>query len=319
MKKILIAILMVLVIIGAFVYSNKPKDQAPNKIVKIGYAPNVGFLPAHIAAEQDLFEKNNLKVELVQMQSAQQLYEALVRGDLDYVPFLSSIVVINGEQASGGNNVKLVTVSDISTENQFDDLLVKKDSPIKTVIDLAGKKIGVFPGTTGMNFTKKYLADKGVDISKIEFIQLPPPNQLTALEAGSVDVLHAYEPNLTLAIEKMSAVKLANESIFASQINHAAFGGYWFNAKFAAENPNLAAKLVTAMDEANAVISTDEATARAIAQKVYNLDEAVAQKVTLVKMVPATEFKPVLFTSFVDFLVSIGELKTKPDTTDIFY
>jgi ABC-type nitrate/sulfonate/bicarbonate transport system substrate-binding protein len=287
-------------------------------VVKIGYAPNIGFLPLHIADKQGFFAKEGVEVQLVPLQSAQQLYEALVRKELDYVPFLSTVVVMNGEAISSGN-VKLVSVSDVSLENQFDALMVKKDSKINSLNDLRGKKIGVFPGTTGMNFLKEYLNSKNIDFTGTEFVQLPPPTQLQALESGSIDALFSYEPNYTIGVEKFGFRKVVSESIFASLINHAAFGGYWFNTSFATEHPSLADKVSKAMNAGNDVLSADPTLARSIAKTTYSLDDVVAEKINLVKMVSVKDFKPEMFTAFTDFLVSIGELKAKPDLSNVFY
>jgi NitT/TauT family transport system substrate-binding protein len=311
----IVGAIIVLVIIVIFGAKTQKSDEY---VVKIGYAPNIGFLPLHVADQQGSFIKEGVRVELKQLQSAQQLYEALVRGELDYVPFLSTVVVMSGEAVSP-SNVKLVTVSDISLENQFDALMVRKDSEITSLADLKGKKIGVFPGTTGMNFLKKYFETKGIDYAGTEFVQLPPPNQLQALEAGAIDALFSYEPNYTIGVEKFGFKKVVPESIFASQINHAAFGGYWFSNSFAEQHPALARQVTKAMDAGNEILTTNPALARIVAKTTYNLDDMVTEKINLVKMVPTKDFKPEMFTSFIDFLVSIGELKTKPDLSTIFY
>jgi ABC-type nitrate/sulfonate/bicarbonate transport system substrate-binding protein len=306
------------IVLALFVALSIKVKNTEEYVVKVGYAPNIGFLPLHIADKQGFFTKEGVKVQLVPLQSAQQLYEALVRRELDYVPFLSTVVVMNGEAISPGN-VKLVSVSDISLENQFDALMVKKDSKINSLNELRGKKIGVFPGTTGMNFLKEYFKTKNIDFTGTEFVQLPPPSQLQALESGSIDALFSYEPNYTIGVEKFGFRKIVAESIFASLINHAAFGGYWFSTSFATEHPDLANKVSKAMNAGNNALTANPAIARSIAKTTYSLDDVVAEKINLVKMVAVEDFKPEMFTSFTDFLVSIGELKTKPDLSNIFY
>ena len=67
---------------------------------------------------------------------------------------------------------------------------------------MEGRKIGVFPGSTATNLLKKFLSDNNIDISKIEFIQIVPPNQLPTLYEGSIDVLHAYEPTTAIALQR---------------------------------------------------------------------------------------------------------------------
>lgn len=316
MKKLILLVVLVVVVV-TIVFATKG-EKHDEYVVRIGYAPNIGFLPVHIANQKGFFDKEGVKVELKELQSAQQLYEALVRKELDYVPFLSTVVVMSGEAVSPGN-VQLVTTSDISLESRFDALMVKKDSKISTLAQLKGKKIGVFPGTTGMNFLKAYLTKEGIDYTGTEFVQLPPPNQLQTLESGAIDALFSYEPNYTLGVEKFGFKSIVPESIFAAQINHAAFGGYYFNPSFTAQYPDLAEKVVRAMDAGNAIITADPAAARAVAKEVYKLDDVVTAKVNLVKMIPSTDFKPEMYSQFIDFLVAIGELKSKPDLSNIFY
>ncbi len=170
-----------------------------------------------------------------------------------------------------------------------------------------------------MNFLKKYLETKGVDYTGTEFVQLPPPNQLQALESGAIDALFSYEPNYTIGVEKFKFKKVVPESIFASQINHAAFGGYWFSASFVESHADLAKKVVRAMDAGNDILTSDPALARSVAKTTYALDDAVAEKINLVKMVSTKDFKPEMFAAFTDFLVTIGEIKVKPDLSAIFY
>ncbi len=321
MNKRTVITLSVLAIVGlgiAMGFGLKAQKPLDEHVVRIGYAPNIGYLPLHVANQDGLFLQEGVKVELKEMQTAQQLYEALVRGDLDYVPFLSLVPVMSGELVSGGN-VKLVSVSDINREDQFDGILVKKDSKLTKISDLSGKKIGVFPGTTATNFLKSYLNMKGIDHSKTEFVQLTPPTQVPALEAGSIDALFAYEPTLTLGKEKFGYRDIAGESAFAAHMNHAAVAGYWFSTSFVDAHPVLAEKIVKAMDAGNTVLTTNPTRAREIAQATYKLDATVAAKVSLIKMVPTKEFKPEMFTSFVDLLVSLGELKSKPDLTKMLY
>src|SRR6185295_15959993 len=85
----------------------------------------------------------------------------------------------------------------------FDSIIVPQNSSLQTLADIQGKKVGVFPGSTGTNVLKYTMRKKGLDPSQTTFLQLTGANQLSALESGSIDALFAYEPTFTIAMQKL--------------------------------------------------------------------------------------------------------------------
>lgn len=316
-KTIGIVALVVVVCVGVFALINKNPEE--KTVVRIGYANVLGSLPVFVAKENKYFEELGLQPEFVAVTTGNQLVEGLVRGDLDVVPFSAVVPLLNVELSDPGK-VDLFSLGSMTADEPFDSVVVKNESQITSVSDLAGKKIGVFPGSTATAFIKKYLTLKGVDTSAIEFVQIPPQNHITALEAGSVDALYAYEPTLTIALEVAGARRIVG-SIYADLSANTPVAAGMIRAELVATDNKTAEKIVKAIDRANAFINANEndKKVREIAMKSFNLQQEVADAVSLPYMGVSDEVDTSAFAEFVNLLVTIGELKASPDLSTMFY
>lgn len=132
--------------------------------------------------------------------SGPPLLEALNAGAVDF----GSVGDTPGVFAlAGGADLKFVAVSESKNEaaNTSEALIVKADSPIKTVADLKGKKIGLARGSSAHYFTYKALKEAGLDITHdVEIVPLQPPDARPAIESGSIDAWAIWEPFLSIAL-----------------------------------------------------------------------------------------------------------------------
>ena len=101
--------------------------------------------------------------------------------------------------ASQGQPVVLVT----ALCNKCSALVVGKDSPIQSVADLKGKKIGYVPGTMHEILLREALTRSGlspetdVQLMRVDFFDMG-----TALSRGSIDAFLSGEPFPTLAVRE---------------------------------------------------------------------------------------------------------------------
>ncbi len=317
-KKIVLGLLAVLVVAGiAIGYSGRqsaPMAEAPVS-VRVGYfQSHMGSAPILLADAKGYFTEKNLSMEKTILGSSNQAMDALVRGDVD-VSLLSLIQVLNAEAVQSGN-VKVFAVSQITNDAPFDSVVVKNGSGIESIQDLAGKKIAVFPGTTATAFFKHYLESQGVDTSKTEFIQMPLADHLAALESGAVSAADMYEPVLSVALESGDVHVLMN-SIYASVSDRSPIGVYVVSTKFLAEHPDAAKNAVAALGDAMAYVNAHPAEAAEAVAAEFKLDANVAKRMSLLSFVPAEN--NAALTSFIDLLVSFGEVKAQPDLGTLLY
>jgi sulfonate transport system substrate-binding protein len=78
-------------------------------------------------------------------------------------------------------------------------ILVAKDSALKTVADLRGKKVALNKGSNVHYLLVKALARAGVKYSEIQPVFLAPADARAAFERGSVDAWVIWDPFLTAA------------------------------------------------------------------------------------------------------------------------
>ncbi len=72
-------------------------------------------------------------------------------------------------------------------DRQFEGILVRKDSPIRTVADLAGRKVAVNKGGTEEYLLLKALRQAGVDPSRVQRVYLQPPQTAPVFNSGQID------------------------------------------------------------------------------------------------------------------------------------
>jgi NitT/TauT family transport system substrate-binding protein len=134
-------------------------------------------------------------VDWKHFQAAAPLAEALNTGALD-LGFLgdSGFLFLAAKQAS----VKLIGVS--RQNPQTIALLVPKDSPVKTIADLKGKKVAYWPGAWSQQLTLRALEKAGLPEDYVEFIKLMPIDAAAALPQGSIDAFPVWEPYISQQI-----------------------------------------------------------------------------------------------------------------------
>lgn len=309
-------LLLVVIGIGLFV-RRVPKAPQAQRVVKIGYFnQHLGSVPVFIAEEKGQLEKYGLTAELVPMALSNQATDALVRGDVD-LSLISLIPVLNAESKDPGK-IKFVSASVIKKDGSFDRVVVKTDSGITSLKDPKLQKIAVFPGTTATNFLKAELVREGVDASKIEFVQMPPQNQLLALQSGAVQAAHLLEPTLTMTLAQ-GGYTAVTESVYGSVFDQSPIGGFGLSAVFAEKEPELAKKLVSAIQEASAYELAHPDEAKAIIASRFNVAPEVVAKMSLLPFARFEELAPDFLDSFGDVLVNMGEIKTKPDLKAMVY
>ncbi len=159
----------------------------------------INYLPAYVAMDQGIFERHGLTVERTVIQNASYTTAALFSGS-GQVGTLSPIPLV--QASAGGLGLVAVAVSDIVPSPIHSGVVVREDSPVKAARDLAGKKVAV----AGINgalhvLARRWLADNGVDDSKVTFVELSFPTMADALRSGQVDAVTSIDPFLTRIVD----------------------------------------------------------------------------------------------------------------------
>jgi len=137
------------------------------------------------------------KIVWAQFGAAAPLFEALnanavdagIGGDAPFVFFLAS--------APAAQAIAALTFRGTPSPN-IGGILVRPDSPINTIQDLAGKRVAVVRGSTGQYVTLAALKTAGMKLDAVNFTILDPSDSLSTLLSGGVDAWGSWEPYMSL-------------------------------------------------------------------------------------------------------------------------
>ena len=156
---------------------------------------------------------------------------------------------------------------------------------------------------------KAFLSENQVEISKINFIPIDQGNQLTSLENNSIDALFTYEPNVALATQAQN-VKILQSALFTTQNQNAATSAYSISTKYLNQNPDLAKKFVTSMNQAFRYIRENPSDAIKYQFKYdKNLTPEIADKIAILDYYPSDEIPLDQLQVYTDYLAQIGVIK----------
>ena len=149
-------------------------------------------VPLETAVKRGFFEDEGLKVKLVYMKGGALTVQALLGKSVDFVGAAMDVVV--SAAAAGKEAVMIASLSSLP----FFALVTAPDSPIASIADLKGKKIGVANLNTSDHLLARYLLEKnGLDPDKDASFAPLGPNLFDGLRTKQVDVGLVQEPALS--------------------------------------------------------------------------------------------------------------------------
>src|SRR5271154_6016248 len=180
--------------------------QSADSVIRIGYQKygTLVLLKARGTLEKRLAPLH-VEVKGTEFPAGPQLLEGLNVGAIDFG--------IAGEappifaQAAGAD---LVYVGNEPQASGGEAILVPKDSPIKTLAELKGKKVALNKGSNVHFLLVKLLERAGIKYADIDTIFLTPADARAAFERGSVDAWVIWEPFLAAAQKQTGARILAD-------------------------------------------------------------------------------------------------------------
>jgi ABC-type nitrate/sulfonate/bicarbonate transport system substrate-binding protein len=277
----------------------------------MAYQPIVFGLPVFVGLEEKIFEHNHLQVEAMPFTSANDMLNALLAGQIDIIPGSPLVPVVSLEAKYPGR-FRVFSHSVMTSAKPFDRILVKNDSPIRSVHDLSGKKMALIPGTTALNVTRAYFSRQGLDSDKVTFVQLAPTAQLTALQSGAVDALYAYEPLVTIALDQGSFRPITG-SIYAALLDPCPLVVSIVSRKFEREHPEAVRRSTQALAEIFKEMKEDPEKAAMSMVPYLKIPARLAPRVSIQSMTLPGQMNIANLQQFIDILRGIGEVTAQVD------
>ncbi|MFN4349963.1 MAG: sulfonate ABC transporter substrate-binding protein [Hylemonella sp.] len=173
---------------GQFAGAQTVRAKEP-ELLRIGYQKSAVNLV--ILKQQGVLEKRfpNTKVSWIEFPAGPQLLEALSVGSLEFGLTGDSPPVF--AQAAGKD---LLYVGAEPPKPDSSAILVLKDSPVKTLADLKGRKIALQKGSSAHYLLVRAVEKAGLQWSDIQPVYLAPADARAAFERKSVDAWAIWDP-----------------------------------------------------------------------------------------------------------------------------
>ena len=161
-----------------------------------------------IARQQAILEKHfaakQIAIKWIEFTSGPPLLEAMNTGSVDFgsvgdtPPIFAqaanaNIVYVAGSQITNGQGI-----------------LVPANSPIRTIADLKGKRIGFAKGTSAHNVLVATLEKAGLTYDDITPVYLSPPDAGPAFANGSIEAWAIWDPYFAIGEKRQNGRILVN-------------------------------------------------------------------------------------------------------------
>ncbi|MEV0640469.1 ABC transporter substrate-binding protein [Streptomyces sp. NPDC050619] len=289
--------------------SGKAVSSGGITTVKLGLIPIVDVAPVYLGQKKGIYEKHGLKLAISTAQGGAAIVPGVVSGQFQFG--FSNVTSLMIAQS---NNVPVQAVANgiASTGvrgKDFNGLMVKKGSAIKSPKDLEGKKVAI---NTLKNINESAVRESvrkaGGDPDKVKLVELAFDQMPAALDKGQIDAACVVEP-VTATIRSQGGVEIASPLVDVGP--DVTVGMYFASQQYTQQNPEVVKKFQEATAESLAYADAHPDEARAIVTTYTKIPAAVLEQVTLPKW-PAEANR-----ASIEALSKLGEedgfFKTKPD------
>ena len=159
--------------------------------VRIAYLQSdIHQLPCWVAMDLGFFEKEGVEVEVAGIfKAGPEMMSAFAAGALD----MGYVGVAPATTAVANKTAKIVVLAQVNTEGSA--LVVKRESKILSVAELAGKSAAVPGHSTVQDFLfRKALLNFKTLAEQVKILVLKPPEMIGALRTDQIDAFIAWEP-----------------------------------------------------------------------------------------------------------------------------
>jgi sulfonate transport system substrate-binding protein len=203
----------VAIILAAFVSVARAEQTAVT--LRIGYLKGTNDLTlakAHGSLESAL-EPSGVTVSWAgPFAASAPAVEAMNGGAIDLTVGSSTSFI-----TSRAGGVKLVMFAYQPQSAGDEGIVVRADSPLRSVADLDGRTVAVNRGGTGEYLLVRALNKANVPVDRVTRAYLAPPDSSSALIGGHVDAWATWDPFLSVVLANGSARLLADGALIGSE------------------------------------------------------------------------------------------------------
>ena len=161
-----------------------PSAGAEDKVIKVGALKLIHSITPYF---YEKFTPAGYKIEVIPFESPTDGKNAVVTGSVDFGTFGFAAAILG---AAAGEPVVIFAAQC----NRGMAVMAGAKSDIKSIKDLKGKKVAIWPGSTQEVVILERLKAEGMTIKDVQHVRLPFSDMAPALARGDVDAYVGAEP-----------------------------------------------------------------------------------------------------------------------------
>ncbi len=218
-----------------------------NVTITLDTLPIANGFALDLGIQKGFFDKQGIDIKKQVFQSGNDIVVALANhtGDIGYIGYVPAMI-----GRTQGIPFTVIAASDdegASEADNWQNIMVRSGSSIRTPADLAGKTIAVnaLKGV-GEVIIKAALKKKGVNPDSVKLVAIPFPAMRAALNGGQIDAMWAPEPFVTQVLADGGRVVLAPGPAVGKYFPNGCYGALH---DYFVKNPGIVKRFRTAMNQ----------------------------------------------------------------------
>jgi NitT/TauT family transport system substrate-binding protein len=226
---------------------SSPPGGGKATTVKVGIIPIVDVAPLYLGQRKGFFSSRGIELEMVSAQGGAAIIPGVVSGQFQFGFSNTTSLMIAQVKGVPVKSVANGAASNGKVGGDVTGVAVKKDSPIKSAKDLAGRTVAVNTlQNIGDTTVRESVRKAGGDPSEVKFVEIAFDQMPAAVDGGRVDAAWMGEPAQTVA--KAQGARIV-ASPFAETDPKLTVATYFTSTRLTQQNPDLVKQFSEAMTE----------------------------------------------------------------------
>jgi aliphatic sulfonates family ABC transporter substrate-binding protein len=260
---------VLLLSVGCSSSSETKGDLKSKTKISFAYQTSVAHSLAMIADHKDFFASEGLEVNTQILNSGPAVNEAIASGSVQFgtmgdTPALMAVA----------GNLPVKILSSVGGGENRQRLMVKNNSNIDSVKDLAGKTIGIKKGTSSHGGFYQLASKEGLDPNQVSITDIRPPDMADALATDQVDAILIWEPTPTIIESKEIGQELS--TLAGTNNQYPVF--ILANTAYAQKNKDVGIKVLKALKKAAKFFQNNPDEAAQVVAEVTGLSPELSKK-----------------------------------------
>jgi NitT/TauT family transport system substrate-binding protein len=292
--------------------------------IRVGFWPVASALPFFAAIEKGYFREAGLDVEPLKLASPQQVAEAMISGRAEGSSNGTGSAALGIAEIAQPGMLKIFCTNPTNAKFVLDQFIVAKDSPIKAISELSGKKVACGPGVQNVVLARTVLERAGARGAQV--VELPIGQHIAAIAAGQVEACYTLEPTGTVGrlngTTRNLEVGVIAKYVLGDPMAPWHGGSASLTTEFISKYPEVARRYIAAYKKGVDLVKSNPAEARPFLKGYTAIEGALTNEVPMADYMMSSEFKPsdiAYFQKFFDLFTERGIFSRKVDVGAMLY